>query len=391
MRADELYKFSDRTLKSVRDTLHHRLLNFRLGYNKGMPRRKWSAMGQRRSGIMVNLMDKKLKLGTDYRLMQWSNIIVILHSIHSNDGNPTSANIQQALQQGLSKKYSTYFKSHLRSGFHDATYRSNDNTKTTLRNNEKILAQFKTQNVLTNLKEVHEAFKEDHALNKKDAVTTQNDHLDKWAESFASMAWSTDTADIKAMMTTILCAFRGQPFFAPSGSVPMPTLALTGILATVGGRAEEKKETPSHTKREQADMVTEEHREEKEYLDKKERMDRAMKEAQLTKPVIKKVAAEIVSEVEVHIKEIEAQESLPIIVSHMLYSIKINTLFNLAYFIARRLSGLDYNNEALPYARVLTTLFEYLKNKHPNNASRMIEADKMTPMCPPFTMKSLEV
>ncbi|GJU26671.1 hypothetical protein Tco_1165292 [Tanacetum coccineum] len=345
MRADELYKFSDRTLKSVRDTLHHRLLNFRLGYNKGMPRRKWSAMGQRRSGIMVNLMDKKLlkrrimqnlerlvgarELGADYRLMQ-----VILHSIHSNDGNPTSANIQQALQQEKHEEATTSYadlKMEI-TGFHDATYRSNDNTNTTLRNNEKILAQFKTQNVLINLKEVHEAFKEDHALNKKvidatEAYTknlssltkllTLNDHLAKWAESFASMAWSTDTADIKAMMTTILCAFRGQPFFAPSGSVPMPTLALTGILATVGGRAEEKKETPSHTKGEQADMVTEEHMEEKEvdgkiiqilndqlqeYLDKKEMMDRAMKEAQLTKPVIKKVAAEIISETEVHIK-----------------------------------------------------------------------------------------
>nr|GFA03885.1 hypothetical protein [Tanacetum cinerariifolium] len=43
MRADELYKILDRTLKSVRDTLNHRLLNFRLGCNKGMSRRKWSA------------------------------------------------------------------------------------------------------------------------------------------------------------------------------------------------------------------------------------------------------------------------------------------------------------------------------------------------------------
>ncbi|GKE65672.1 hypothetical protein Tco_1519833 [Tanacetum coccineum] len=39
MRADELYKFSDGTLKSVRVTLHYRLLNFRLGYNKGMPKK----------------------------------------------------------------------------------------------------------------------------------------------------------------------------------------------------------------------------------------------------------------------------------------------------------------------------------------------------------------
>ncbi|GJV99896.1 hypothetical protein Tco_1555148 [Tanacetum coccineum] len=33
MQADELYKFSNGTLKTVRDELHHRLLDFRLGYN----------------------------------------------------------------------------------------------------------------------------------------------------------------------------------------------------------------------------------------------------------------------------------------------------------------------------------------------------------------------
>ncbi|GKC89244.1 hypothetical protein Tco_1149893 [Tanacetum coccineum] len=40
MQADELYKFSDGTLKTVCDELHHRILNFRLGYNKEMSRRK---------------------------------------------------------------------------------------------------------------------------------------------------------------------------------------------------------------------------------------------------------------------------------------------------------------------------------------------------------------
>ncbi|GKE18591.1 hypothetical protein Tco_1426168 [Tanacetum coccineum] len=67
--------------------------------------------------------------------------------------------------------------------------------------------------------------------------------------------------------------------------------------------------------------------------------------------------------------EIEAYESFPIIVGHMFYCIKTNTPFNFSHFIARRLSGLDYNNETLPYARVMTTLFEYLKNKHLNDAS----------------------
>ncbi|GKB23471.1 hypothetical protein Tco_0862872 [Tanacetum coccineum] len=86
IRADELYKFSDGTLKLVRDTLHHRLRNFRLGYNKGRPNRKWSAKDQRRSGMMVKLIEEQLlerrimrnlerlvgvrELEMDYRLMQ---------------------------------------------------------------------------------------------------------------------------------------------------------------------------------------------------------------------------------------------------------------------------------------------------------------------------------
>ncbi|GKD07217.1 hypothetical protein Tco_1186902, partial [Tanacetum coccineum] len=36
MRADELYKFLDRTLKKVRDELHHRVLDFHFGYKKEM-------------------------------------------------------------------------------------------------------------------------------------------------------------------------------------------------------------------------------------------------------------------------------------------------------------------------------------------------------------------
>ncbi|GJZ37004.1 hypothetical protein Tco_0583195 [Tanacetum coccineum] len=44
LRADELYKFSDGTLKSVRDEIHHRVLDFRLDYNMEMPTRKWTAV-----------------------------------------------------------------------------------------------------------------------------------------------------------------------------------------------------------------------------------------------------------------------------------------------------------------------------------------------------------
>ncbi|GJZ07516.1 hypothetical protein Tco_0541309 [Tanacetum coccineum] len=58
MRTDELYKFSDSMLKFVHDTLHERLLNFRLGYNKGMERRKWTEKDQRRSRIMMIKIDE---------------------------------------------------------------------------------------------------------------------------------------------------------------------------------------------------------------------------------------------------------------------------------------------------------------------------------------------
>ncbi|GKD08123.1 hypothetical protein Tco_1187808 [Tanacetum coccineum] len=49
MRADELYKFSDGTLQSVHKILHHRLLNFELGYNKDMPKRKLTDKDQHRT------------------------------------------------------------------------------------------------------------------------------------------------------------------------------------------------------------------------------------------------------------------------------------------------------------------------------------------------------
>ncbi|GKC01869.1 hypothetical protein Tco_0993479 [Tanacetum coccineum] len=61
MRADELYKFSDGTLKTVRDELHHRILDFHLGYNKEMSRRKWTATDKNRPELMVELIDKQMR------------------------------------------------------------------------------------------------------------------------------------------------------------------------------------------------------------------------------------------------------------------------------------------------------------------------------------------
>ncbi|GJY75801.1 hypothetical protein Tco_0480917 [Tanacetum coccineum] len=61
MLADELYKFSDGTLKLVRDELHHRILNFCLGYKNEMCRRKWSATDKRRLELIVELIDKQIR------------------------------------------------------------------------------------------------------------------------------------------------------------------------------------------------------------------------------------------------------------------------------------------------------------------------------------------
>nr|GEU30915.1 hypothetical protein [Tanacetum cinerariifolium] len=61
LRADELYKFLDGTLKSVHDEIHHRVLDFRLYYNLEMPKRKWTTVDRKRSGLKIELIDKQLR------------------------------------------------------------------------------------------------------------------------------------------------------------------------------------------------------------------------------------------------------------------------------------------------------------------------------------------
>ncbi|GJR02722.1 retrotransposon protein, putative, ty3-gypsy subclass [Tanacetum coccineum] len=62
-RADrQLHKFKeDGTLKKVRDELHHRILDFFLGYNDEMLRRKWTAIDKRRSELMAKFIDKQMR------------------------------------------------------------------------------------------------------------------------------------------------------------------------------------------------------------------------------------------------------------------------------------------------------------------------------------------
>nr|GFA96490.1 hypothetical protein [Tanacetum cinerariifolium] len=61
LRADELYKFSDGILKSVRGKIHHIVLDFHLDYNPEMPKRKWTVVDPKRSGLMIELIDKQLR------------------------------------------------------------------------------------------------------------------------------------------------------------------------------------------------------------------------------------------------------------------------------------------------------------------------------------------
>ncbi|GJV81873.1 hypothetical protein Tco_1517743 [Tanacetum coccineum] len=67
MRSDELYKFSDGTLQSVRDTLHDMATNLIMGYNKAMPKRRWCHLDKTRSHIMVKEIDPQLR---ERRLMR---------------------------------------------------------------------------------------------------------------------------------------------------------------------------------------------------------------------------------------------------------------------------------------------------------------------------------
>nr|GEW33126.1 hypothetical protein [Tanacetum cinerariifolium] len=61
LRADELYKFLDGTVKTVHEEIQHIVLDFRLDYNKEMPKRKWTAIDRKRLGLMIELIDKQLR------------------------------------------------------------------------------------------------------------------------------------------------------------------------------------------------------------------------------------------------------------------------------------------------------------------------------------------
>ncbi|GJU65400.1 hypothetical protein Tco_1247235 [Tanacetum coccineum] len=64
MHSDELYKFSDGTLTSVRSVLRDVASNLRMDY---LPKRRWSTLDKQRSCIMIKAIDK---LQLERRLMR---------------------------------------------------------------------------------------------------------------------------------------------------------------------------------------------------------------------------------------------------------------------------------------------------------------------------------
>ncbi|GJX24425.1 hypothetical protein Tco_0228870 [Tanacetum coccineum] len=60
MRADELYNFSDGTLKIVRHNLNDMLHNFVLGYNHAMPKRAWTEKDQEQTDELLKMIDRTL-------------------------------------------------------------------------------------------------------------------------------------------------------------------------------------------------------------------------------------------------------------------------------------------------------------------------------------------
>ncbi|GJV26116.1 retrovirus-related pol polyprotein from transposon TNT 1-94 [Tanacetum coccineum] len=167
-------------------------------------------------------------------------------------------------------------------GFHDATFKANENTNTALRNYQQILNLFKTgpntglKRILKNLKEVQDAVKEDPAMNKKVLEATvaftkllalvntfdfsglksiveslkaimdaQNDHLAKWAKSSTNLAWS----DSPPLLPQAVC----QQQHLLSLKVQQLLGENFAHIAT-----EELMQPPSYTEEEKADMDTKE-------------------------------------------------------------------------------------------------------------------------------------
>ena len=74
----------------------------------------------------------------------------------------------------------------------------------------------------------------------------------------------------------------------------------------------------------------------------------------------------------------------------MLYCIETCTPFNFAYFMAKRMDKLQRNTRLIPYARLLTTLFEHIKAEHPDHARDWPDCEVVRPLYTDFNASSLD-
>ncbi|GJZ34769.1 hypothetical protein Tco_0580586 [Tanacetum coccineum] len=88
--------------------------------------------------------------------------------------------------------------------------------------------------------------------------------------------------------------------------------------------------------------------------------------------------------------EIEARKELSIVVGYMLFCIETHTPFKFAYFLAKRMDGIEFNKDLIPFARIITTLVEFIKNEHPEDNLRISEVDDVLLMSVPFTIDSID-
>nr|GEV16446.1 hypothetical protein [Tanacetum cinerariifolium] len=205
--------------------------------------------------------------------------------------------------------------------------------------------------ILTNLQEVQNAVKEDHALNKKvldtaEAYTKNSSNLIELLALVKDLDFSskstieslhaaetlqsdmatlkTDTADTKATVTKIFYAFKGQAFFTPLETQPItkeggssqitPRVNKGKVMAIKDYSPPPKLVKVSREERVKPNgpvLIDLEidgkigqilNAQLQAYLDKKEQMKQAEKEAELSKPKIIKVAIGVFHEAKVQIQ-----------------------------------------------------------------------------------------
>ncbi|GKA02745.1 hypothetical protein Tco_0675526 [Tanacetum coccineum] len=165
----------------------------------------------------------------------------------------------------LAKNLKGFFEARIEA-FKDEAYKAQGNTNASLKNYEKIMLTFKEQHlkgintILTNLYTVEEAEviktyqqSSNNLLSLVELLREAN--VPESIKSDIALL-KTDTADIKAMVIEIFCAFKGQTFSTPSGIFDNPFIP--SLEKSPERQTMEEKETPYQPKGEQVDMVTKE-------------------------------------------------------------------------------------------------------------------------------------